>query len=117
MVCGTSSDAGKSHLVTGLCRLLSRRGVKVAPFKAQNMALNSFVTPSGHEIGRAQGGQALAAGVEPEVAMNPILLKPTGERTSQVVVLGRPVDHLDAVQYHECKPRLLATVLDALADL
>jgi adenosylcobyric acid synthase len=117
MVCGTSSDAGKSHVVTGLCRLLSRRGVKVAPFKAQNMALNSFVTPSGHEIGRAQGVQALAAGVEPEVAMNPILLKPTGERTSQVVVLGRPVDHLDAVAYHARKPELLATVLDALADL
>ncbi len=117
MVCGTSSDAGKSHVVTALCRLLSRRGVKVAPFKAQNMALNSFVTPSGHEIGRAQGVQALAAGVEPEVAMNPILLKPTGDRTSQVVVLGKPVDHLDAVAYHERKPELLATVLDALADL
>src|SRR4051812_42880062 len=117
MVCGTSSDAGKSHVVTGLCRLLSRSGVKVAPFKAQNMALNSFVTPSGHEIGRAQGVQALAAGVEPEVAMNPILLKPTGERTSQVVVMGRPVAHLDALQYHERKPQLLATVLDALADL
>jgi adenosylcobyric acid synthase len=117
MVCGTSSDAGKSHVVTGLCRLLSRRGVKVAPFKAQNMALNSFVTPSGHEIGRAQGVQALAAGVEPEVAMNPILLKPTGERTSQVVVLGKPVDHLDAVAYHERKPALLSTVLEALADL
>jgi len=117
MVCGTSSDAGKSHVVTGLCRLLSRQGVKVAPFKAQNMALNSFVTPSGHEIGRAQGVQALAAGVEPEVAMNPILLKPTGERTSQVVVLGKPVDHLDAVAYHELKPQLLTTVLEALADL
>jgi len=117
MVCGTSSDAGKSHVVTGLCRLLARRGIKVAPFKAQNMALNSYVTPSGHEIGRAQGVQALAAGVEPEVAMNPILLKPTGERTSQVVVMGRPVAHLDAVQYHERKPQLLATVLDALADL
>ena len=117
MVCGTSSDAGKSHVVTGLCRLLSRKGVKVAPFKAQNMALNSFVTPSGHEIGRAQGAQALAAGVEPEVAMNPILLKPTGERTSQVVVLGKPVDHLDAIAYHERKPELLTTVLDALADL
>src|SRR4051794_5685452 len=117
MVCGTSSDAGKSHVVTGLCRLLARRGIKVAPFKAQNMALNSYVTPSGHEIGRAQGVQALAAGVEPEVAMNPILLKPTGERTSQVVVMGRPVAHLDAVQYHERKPQLLTTVLDALADL
>ena len=117
MVCGTSSDAGKSHLVTGICRLLSRRGLKVAPFKAQNMALNSYVTPSGHEIGRAQGVQALAAGVEPEVAMNPILLKPTGERTSQVVVLGHAVAHLDAAAYHQMKPELLATVLDALADL
>src|SRR6058998_3415078 len=117
MGCGTTSDAGKSTVVTGLCRLLSRQGLKVAPFKAQNMALNSYVTPGGHEIGRAQGVQALAAGVEPEVAMNPILLKPTGERTSQVVVLGRPVDHLDAVGYHERKPELLATVLDALADL
>ncbi|MDP9387158.1 MAG: cobyric acid synthase [Actinomycetota bacterium] len=117
MVCGTTSDAGKSHVVTGLCRLLARRGVKVAPFKAQNMALNSFVTPSGHEIGRAQGVQALAAGVEPEVAMNPVLLKPTGERTSQVVVNGRPLAHMTARQYHERKPELLGLVLEALADL
>jgi len=105
MVCGTASDVGKSHVVTGLCRLLHRQGVSVAPFKAQNMALNSYVTPSGHEIGRAQGVQALAAGVEPEVAMNPILLKPTGERTSQVVVMGRPWDHMDAAAYHEAKSR------------
>jgi adenosylcobyric acid synthase len=117
MVCGTTSDAGKSHVVTGLCRLLARRGIRVAPFKAQNMALNSFVTPSGHEIGRAQGVQALAAGVDPEVGMNPILLKPTGERSSQVVVMGKPVAHLSAAEYHEMKPALLATVLDALADL
>ncbi|HZQ27488.1 MAG TPA: cobyric acid synthase [Acidimicrobiales bacterium] len=117
MVCGTSSDAGKSHMVTGLCRLLARQGVRVAPFKAQNMALNSFVTPSGHEIGRAQGVQALAAGAEPEVAMNPILLKPTGERTSQVVVNGRPLAHMTAAEYHERKPELLNVVLDALADL
>src|ERR671932_1708360 len=110
MVCGTASDAGKSHVVTGLCRLLHRQGVKVAPFKAQNMALNSYVTPSGHEIGRAQGVQALAAGVEPEVAMNPVLLKPTGERTSQVVVMGRPAGHLDAAAYQAEKPKLLATV-------
>jgi adenosylcobyric acid synthase len=117
MVCGTTSDAGKSHVVTGLCRLLGRQGVKVAPFKAQNMALNSYVTPSGHEIGRAQGVQALAAGVEPEVAMNPILLKPTGERTSQVVVNGRPLAHMSAAEYHERKPELLVTVLAALDDL
>jgi adenosylcobyric acid synthase len=117
MVCGTGSDTGKSHVVTGLCRLLHRRGVRVAPFKAQNMALNSFVTPSGHEIGRAQGVQALAAGVAPEVAMNPILLKPTGERTSQVVVMGEPVGHLDAAAYHAEKPKLLATVLAACDDL
>ena len=117
MVCGTSSDAGKSTVVTGLCRLLARRGVKVAPFKAQNMALNSYVTPSGHEIGRAQGIQALAAGTTPEVAMNPILLKPTGERTSQVVVMGAPWAHLDAAAYHDAKPALFDLVLAALADL
>jgi adenosylcobyric acid synthase len=117
MVCGTTSDAGKSAVTAGLCRLLARRGVKVAPFKAQNMALNSYVTPSGHEIGRAQGVQALAAGAVPEVAMNPILLKPTGERTSQVVVRGRPWAHMDAATYHRTKPQLLAVVLEALADL
>jgi adenosylcobyric acid synthase len=116
-VCGTSSDAGKSLFVTGLCRMLARRGVKVAPFKAQNMALNSYVTPAGHEIGRAQGAQALAAGVEPDVAMNPILLKPTGERTSQVIVRGRPVGHLDAAEYHRRKPELLETVLSSLDEL
>ncbi len=117
MVCGTTSDAGKSHLVTGLCRMLARQGVRVAPFKAQNMALNSFVTPSGHEIGRAQGAQALAALAEPEVTMNPILLKPTGERTSQVIVRGEPVGHFSAHEYHEMKPALLDLVLEALADL
>jgi len=117
MVCGTGSDVGKSSVVAGLCRVLRRRGVRVAPFKSQNMALNSFVTPSGHEIGRAQGVQALAAGVEPEVAMNPILLKPTGERTSQVVVMGRPVAVLDAAGYQAQKARLWPVVLAALADL
>ena len=117
MVCGTASDVGKSSVVAGLCRVLHRRGVRVAPFKAQNMANNAYVTPAGHEIGRAQGVQALAAGAEPEVAMNPILLKPTGERTSQVVVLGTPFGHLDAAAYQAEKPRLFATVLDALRDL
>ena len=117
MVCGTASDAGKSRVVTGLCRALARRGVRVAPFKAQNMALNSFVTPSGHEIGRAQGVQALAAGVDPDVDMNPILLKPSSDRTSQVIVLGEPVGHLDAADYHAAKPALRQTVFDALARL
>jgi adenosylcobyric acid synthase len=117
MVCGTSSDAGKSHVVTGLCRLLARGGVRVAPFKAQNMALNSYVTPLGHEIGRAQATQAMAAGVPPEVAMNPILLKPTGDRSSQLIVNGVAVGHFTAAEYHQRKPALLATVMGALEDL
>ena len=79
-MCGTGSDAGKSFLVAGLCRLLAGRGVKVAPFKAQNMALNAAVTAGGAEIGHAQWVQALAAGVEPEAAMNPVLLKPGSDR-------------------------------------
>lgn len=117
MVCGTTSNAGKTTLVAGLCRALARAGVAVAPFKAQNMSLNSAVTITGHEIGRAQYLQAQAAGVEPEVGMNPILLKPTGERSSQVVVMGKPVAAMTAVEYHDAKPELLAMVLDALADL
>jgi adenosylcobyric acid synthase len=117
MVCGTGSDAGKSHVVTGLCRLLHRRGIGVAPFKAQNMSLNSYVTEVGHEIGRAQATQAFAAGVVPEAAMNPILLKPATETASQLVVLGRPVAHLEAREYQERTATLLPVVLDALADL
>lgn len=117
MVCGTTSDAGKSTVVAGLCRLLARRGVAVAPFKGQNMANNSWVTVDGGEIGRSTAAQALAAGIEPEVAMNPVLLKPTSDVASQVVVLGRPVAELDAVGYHQRKARLLPVVLDALADL
>ncbi|MHB1510776.1 MAG: cobyric acid synthase [Acidimicrobiales bacterium] len=118
LVCGTASDVGKSQIVTGLCRLLARRGVRVAPFKAQNMSLNSFATPSGHEIGRAQGIQAIAAGTVPEVVMNPILLKPTGERHSQVVVMGQPVAELDAASYQILKRDVLTpVVLDAYADL
>jgi adenosylcobyric acid synthase len=117
MVCGTTSDAGKSFLVAGLCRLLARRGVTVAPFKAQNMALNAAVTAGGGEIGHAQWVQAVAAGVEPEVAMNPVLLKPTGERASQVVVMGRATGVQSAAEYHGSKPALLPVVLDALAGL
>ncbi len=117
MVCGTHSDAGKSFTVTALCRLLARRGVKVAPFKAQNMALNAQVTADGAEIGHAQWVQALAAGAEPEAAMNPVLLKPTGERHSQVVVRGRAVGVWSAAEYQRAKPELFAVVTDALEDL
>lgn len=116
-VVGCTSDAGKSTLVAGLCRLLARHGVRVAPFKAQNMALNSYVTRDGHEIGRAQAAQALAAGIEPHVSMNPILLKPTGERTSQVVLMGEPMGVMSAAEYHRHKPELWGTVLECLADL
>ena len=117
LVAGTASDAGKSVVVAGLCRWLARRGIKVAPFKAQNMALNSAVTPDGAEIGRAQVAQAAAANVAPEAAMNPILLKPSGERTSQVVVMGRAMAELDARSYQDLKPRLRTVVLDAVASL
>ena len=110
LVAGTTSDAGKSVLTAGLCRWLARQGVSVAPFKAQNMSLNSAVTRDGAEIGRAQAMQAAAAGVEPEAAMNPVLLKPGSDRTSQVVVLGRPYADVSAVRYREHKAALLEVV-------
>src|SRR5262249_26015291 len=96
---------------------LARRGVRVAPFKAQNMALNSAVTPDGHEIGRAQAAQAQAAGVPPEVAMNPVLLKPQSDRTSQVIVMGRPWQVLGPDDYQRAKPALSGLILQQLADL
>jgi adenosylcobyric acid synthase len=117
LVAGTASEVGKSVVVAGLCRWLARRGIKVAPFKAQNMALNSAVTPDGAEIGRAQVAQAAAARLAPEAAMNPILLKPSGERTSQVVVMGQAMAELDARAYQDLKPRLRTMVLEALASL
>jgi adenosylcobyric acid synthase len=117
LVCGTHSDAGKSVITAGLCRWLARRGVSVAPFKAQNMALNSVVTPGGAEIGRAQAVQAAAAGIAPEAAMNPVLIKPSGERHSQVVVMGRPYADTDARSYQAMKEQLRPIVADALADL
>ncbi len=117
MVCGTASNAGKSTVVTGLCRLLARRGIRVAPFKAQNMALNSAVTPAGHEIGRAQAAQAQAAGIPAEVAMNPVLLKPQSDRTSQVIVMGRPWKTLGAADYQRAKPALSGLIRQQLADL
>ncbi len=101
LIAGTGSDAGKSVVVAGICRWLRRQGVSVAPFKAQNMALNSVVTLGGAEIGRAQAVQAAAAGVEPEAAMNPVLIKPSGERRSQVMLMGRPHGEVDARGYQD----------------
>ncbi len=117
LIAGTTSDAGKSVLTAGLCRWLARQGIKVAPFKAQNMSLNSAVTLDGAEIGRAQAMQAAAAGVQPEAAMNPVLLKPGSDRTSQVVLLGKPYAEVSALSYREHKAALLEVALDCLADL
>jgi len=117
MIAGTASHVGKTQIVAGLCRLLTRQGIRVAPFKAQNMALNSYVTHDGHEIGRAQAMQAFAAGTAPESAMNPILLKPYGERTSQVIVNGRPYAEMDARDYHAHALELYPVALHALQQL
>jgi len=117
LVAGTTSDAGKSVLAAGLCRWLARQGVRVAPFKAQNMSLNSFVTADGAEIGRAQAMQAAAAGIEPDARMNPVLLKPGSDRRSQVVVLGSAVGEVDAVEYREHAERLLHVATDSLDQL
>jgi adenosylcobyric acid synthase len=116
-VCGATSDAGKSFLVAGLCRVLARRGVAVAPFKAQNMSLNAAVTIDGAEIGRAQALQAFAAGIEAEAIMNPILLKPMAGGVSQVIVLGRPIDTYDARAYGDVASTLWDVVLDSYAQL
>jgi len=119
MVLGTHSDAGKSILVTALCRIFAQDGYRVAPFKAQNMALNAGVTPEGHEIGRATMAQAEAAGIPAHVDMNPILLKPEGHRRSQVVLDGKPYTHIDAGNWHSLKPLLwqhVTAALDRLRD-
>jgi adenosylcobyric acid synthase len=117
MVQGTTSSAGKSLFATALCRLLSNAGYRVAPFKSQNMALNSFVTPDEGEIGRAQAVQAEAARTIPTVDMNPILLKPEGNARSQVVVLGKPIGRMAAREYQEYKPELRRIIAESLARL
>ncbi|MBK1646108.1 cobyric acid synthase CobQ [Thiocapsa imhoffii] len=117
MIQGTTSDAGKSVLVTGLARMLARRGRSVAPFKPQNMALNSAVTADGREIGRAQAVQAQAAGLAPSVDMNPVLLKPNSDRGAQVIIQGRAVGNMDAVIYHDYKRIARAAVLESFARL
>ena len=117
MIQGTASTVGKSTLVTGLCRIFAQTGVRVAPFKAQNMALNSFVTREGGEMGRAQVVQAEAAGITPHVTMNPVLLKPEGASRSQVIVMGRPVATMEAQAYYRNRTGLLEVVRDALTTL
>jgi adenosylcobyric acid synthase len=120
LVAGTTSDAGKSVITAGICRWLARQGVRVAPFKAQNMSNNSMVAPDGAEIGRAQAMQAAAAEVPAEAAMNPVLLKPGGNLRSQVVLLGRAVGETSVIGYWgsgEGRARLRSAVLDAYDDL
>ena len=117
MVQGTTSDAGKSTLVAGLCRVLRRRGVAVAPFKPQNMALNSAVTADGGEIGRAQALQAQAAGLAPTVDMNPVLLKPNSDCGAQVIVHGRAIGNMEAAAYHDYKRVAREAVLASHARL
>ncbi|ENM5790912.1 cobyric acid synthase [Vibrio mimicus] len=117
MVQGTTSDAGKSVLVAGLCRVLARRGIKVAPFKPQNMALNSAVTPDGGEIGRAQAVQAQACGIAPSVHMNPVLLKSNSDTGAQVILQGRALSNMEANAYHDYKKVAMDTVMDSFQRL
>jgi adenosylcobyric acid synthase len=114
---GTGSDVGKSVITAGLCRLFKRRGYKVAPFKAQNMALNSAVTPAGGEIGRAQALQATACGIDAHTDMNPILLKPNSATGSQVIVAGKVLGNMSVSEYHRFKPQAFAAVEAAFARL
>ena len=117
MIQGTMSNAGKSLLCAGLCRIFKQDGFKVAPFKSQNMALNSFITKDGFEMGRAQVVQAEAAGKEPDVRMNPILLKPTTDVGSQVIVNGRPIGNMRAMEYYRRKREFVPAVMEAYSSL
>ena len=117
MIQGTGSHVGKSILVCALCRILKQDGYRVAPFKAQNMALNSFVTKDGKEIGRAQVAQAEAAGIDPVVEMNPILLKPTGDCGSQVILMGKPIGNMTAKEYYQKKAGFVSIIKDAYDKL
>lgn len=117
MILGSGSDVGKSIIAAGLCRIFRQEGIRVAPFKAQNMALNSFITPEGGEMGRAQVVQAQAAGLKPHVDMNPILLKPSSEVGSQVIVHGRVYGNFSAQEYYRHKPRLVKKVMESYRRL
>ncbi|SET30389.1 adenosylcobyric acid synthase (glutamine-hydrolysing) [Nitrosomonas marina] len=117
MIQGTTSDAGKSMLVTALCRWLSRQGIRVAPFKPQNMALNSVVSINGGEIGRSQAVQAFAAGLSPHTDMNPVLLKPNTDKSAQVIIHGHAVSNMPAHSFHHYKPIAMRAVLESHARL
>jgi adenosylcobyric acid synthase len=117
MILGSGSDVGKSLMAAGLCRIFRQEGIRVAPFKAQNMALNSFITPEGGEMGRAQVVQAQAAGLAPHVDMNPILLKPSSEKGSQVIVHGKVYGDFSAQEYYRHKPRLVKKVMESYRRL
>jgi adenosylcobyric acid synthase len=117
MILGSGSDVGKSIMVAGLCRIFRQEGIRVAPFKAQNMALNSFITPEGGEMGRAQVVQAQAAGLVPHVDMNPVLLKPSSEVGSQVIVQGRVYGNFPARDYYRLKPKLVKKVMESYRRL
>ncbi|MCV6626988.1 MAG: cobyric acid synthase [Cellvibrionaceae bacterium] len=117
MVQGTTSDAGKSTLLAALCRIYARRGIKVAPFKPQNMALNSAVTEDGGEIGRAQAAQAQAAQIAPSVDMNPVLLKPNSDCAAQVIIQGKALGNMDALDYHAYKETAFNAVMDSYRRL
>ena len=117
MIQGTMSNAGKSLIAAGLCRLLAQDGIRVAPFKSQNMALNSFITEDGKEMGRAQVVQAEAGGLKPDVRMNPVLLKPTTDVGSQVIVNGKPIGNMSASEYFKMKQSLVPVILEAYRSL
>ncbi len=117
MIQGTMSNAGKSLIAAGLCRIFKQDGYKVAPFKAQNMALNSFITKEGLEMGRAQVVQAEAAGIEPSVLMNPILLKPTNDTSSQVIVNGEVYSNMSAQEYYQRKREIVPEIMKAYHEL
>lgn len=117
MLQGTSSSVGKSVLAAALCRIFARKGLRVAPFKSQNMSLNSYIASGGKEMGRAQAVQALAAGIEPVVEMNPVLLKPEGNSRSMVILMGRPWKALSAEDYHSCREELWSAVEESFEKL
>jgi Cobyric acid synthase len=117
MILGTASSAGKSLITTALCRIFYEDGFKVTPFKSQNMSLNSFVTKNGLEMGRAQVVQAEACGMEPEVFMNPILLKPNSDNGSQVIVMGKALQNMKASDYFEYRKVLRGKIKEIYGNI